>query len=102
MEKILNFLLQKIDGFKYGNKFILIGIIFFCLFSRGAIKLNEPGTNDLKKKFLIEIQRSFTENKKVNINKIEELIFKNDLILKNEFFYRILKNLKHLKELIQL
>jgi len=80
MKKIINILFIKEDGFKYGNKFLLIIIISFCLFSLNIVKLFEPREKDLKKKFLIAIQKSFKENNKVNINKIEESIFKKDKI----------------------
>ena len=82
MEKLINILFIKKDYFKCLNKFILVGIVTFGLFSLNIIKLCEPVAKDLKKKFLIEIQKSFTENNKVNINKIEELIFKKDKIVK--------------------
>ena len=83
MKKIINILFIKEDGFKYGNKFLLIIIISFCLFSLNIVKLFEPREKDLKKKFLIAIQKSFKENNKVNINKIEESIFKKDKIVKD-------------------
>ena len=95
MEKLINILFIKKDYFKCLNKFILVGIVTFGLFSLNIIKLCEPVAKDLKKKFLIEIQKSFTENNKVNINKIEELIFKKDKIVKeinikmeNFFYYK--------------
>ena len=77
----MNILLINLIKKNNGYKLLSIGISLFCIILLKNLKQIKPKANRFAKKFAREIQKTFIKNNKVNINKLEEEIHQNKLII---------------------
>ena len=68
---------------KYANKLLLKTICNITLILLYNIKWLKHDIQEFEDEFVVEIQKIFKKNNKVNINEIEKKIYKNNLIFKD-------------------